>query len=759
MKNPLRKRLPREFKSEFSKYLVIFLFMALTIGFVSGFLVAGSSMITAYDNSFEKYNIEDGHFVVNNELDEATIKNIEADGVKLYENYYIDLDTDVNGDGKDECTVRVFKNRTEVDKICIMKGELPSNQNEIAIDRMFADNNSLEIGDKITVRGKELRVTGLVALSDYSALFSSNTDLMFDSIKFGVAIVNDEYFDSLSNDIKKYSYAFTYNEAPKDETESKEMSDKFMEKLVKEVTVSGNSIADYIPEYSNQAIHFTGDDLGGDKAMMIVLLYILIVIMAFVFAITISHTITKEATVIGTLRASGYTRGELLGHYLTLPMIVTVVAALIGNILGYTLFKDMVAAMYYGSYSLPTYETIWNGEAFVLTTIIPLIIMLLVNVLVLVNKLKLSPLKFIKRDLTKKTKKKAVKLPHFKFFTRFRIRILIQNKVNYIMLFIGIALASVLLLFGLMMKPLLENYQDEITDTMISNYQYVLKGQVEVENKDAEKYSVNSLKIKQDDGEGEEVNVYGIAKDSKYVTDKLPENEVIISSSYAEKYGIDEGDEIELEEIYDSKQYKFKVAGIKKYPSGISIFMTSDMFTDTFGKDEGYFNGYFSNEKLDEIDEKYIATTITIDDLTKVSRQLDKSMGEMFQLLNVFSIVLVIILIYLLTKLVIEKNSNAISMVKILGYNNGEISRLYLIATTWAVVISTLLNMYIATVVIDGIYFEMMKDYPGWLTLYIGPATYVKMFVMIIAAYIVVALLQFRKIKKIPMDEALKNVE
>lgn len=27
------------------------------------------------------------------------------------------------------------------------------------------------------------------------------------------------------------------------------------------------------------------------------------------------------------------------------------------------------------------------------------------------------------------------------------------------------------------------------------------------------------------------------------------------------------------------------------------------MFADTFGKDEGYFNGYFSNEKLDEIDE------------------------------------------------------------------------------------------------------------------------------------------------------------
>jgi len=49
-------------KTDFGKYLVIFLFLTATIGFVSGFLVAGSSMITAYNESFEKYNIEDGNF-------------------------------------------------------------------------------------------------------------------------------------------------------------------------------------------------------------------------------------------------------------------------------------------------------------------------------------------------------------------------------------------------------------------------------------------------------------------------------------------------------------------------------------------------------------------------------------------------------------------------------------------------------------------------------------------------------------------------
>ena len=83
----------------------------------------------------------------------------------------------------------------------------------------------------------------------------------------------------------------------------------------------------------------------------------IIVIMAFVFGITISNTIRKEAGVIGTLRASGYTRKELIGHYMALPVIVTLIGAVIGNILGYTALKKVCAGMYYGSYSLPTYVT------------------------------------------------------------------------------------------------------------------------------------------------------------------------------------------------------------------------------------------------------------------------------------------------------------------------------------------------------------------------------------------------------------------
>ena len=754
MKNPLNKRLPREFLGEFAKYLVIFLFMTATIGFVSGFLVAGSSMIQAYDESFEKYNIEDGHFTLEEEATKELVDSLEKEDVTIYSDFYIEEAVDHNLNGETDSTLRIFKNRTEVNKVCLMEGEMPKSEKEIAIDRMYADNNDIQVGDVIAVGEKELTVTGLVALSDYSALFSDNNDLMFDAVKFGVAVMTPEGFENFEQASLHYSYAWKYQQEPQDEIEEKEKADDFMEVLAQKATIE-----QYVPRYVNQAIQFTGDDMGGDKAMMIVLLYILIVILAFVFSVTINHTIAKEAAVIGTLRASGYTKAEMVRHYLAIPMLVTLLAAVIGNILGYTVFKNMVSSMYYGSYSLLTYETIWNGEAFVLTTIIPMIIMLVANLVSLVHRLTLSPLRFIRRDLSRSKRKKAIRLPHFKFFNRFRLRIVIQNSSSYLTLFVGIVFANILFLFGMMMIPLLSHYQEEVVSHMLADYQYVLKVPVEVEEDLAEKYCVTSLKTVNGDKEGEEISVYGVVEDSEYVAWELPSDGICISDGYAEKYQLEEGDTIVLREAYGKKMYGFQIKGIVEYPVALAVFMPQEEFYNTFDKEEGYFNGYFSNEELTDLKEEYIASCITEDDLTKVSRQLDVSMGEMFQLINVFAVALSTLLIYLLTKLILEKNTNSISMVKILGYENGEIARLYLLATTWVVVLSLIAGMGISTLVIDGIYRAMMSDYSGWLTLYIDPKIYVEMFVMSMAAYLAVALLQFRRIRKIPMEEALKNVE
>lgn len=801
MKSPLRKRLPRELKSEIGKYLIVFILMVTTIGFVSGFLVADGSMLIAYNESFEKYNIEDGNLRTAEQIYKTQREEIEKLGIKLYENFYLEESLD-NGS-----TMRIFKNREEVNRVCLMKGELPAKTGEIAIDRMYADNNSLSVGDTLQSGKKTWKITGLVALSDYSCLFQNNNDSMFDSVKFGVSVVTEDEFDSLKQDKLQYNYSWKYDQKPKTEKEEKEVSEDLMENIGKIVTLEA-----FVPQYQNQAINFTGDDMGSDKAMIIMLLYIVIVIMAFVFGITISNTIRKEAGVIGTLRASGYTRRELVMHYMTLPVLITLVGALIGNILGYTVFKGVCAGMYYGSYSLPTYVTIWNAEAFLLTTVVPVIIMLVVNYGILRHKLKLSPLKFLRRDLSGRKQKRAIRLsPKIKIFSRFRLRVIFQNMSNYIVLFIGILFANLLLMFGLLLPSVLSHYQLEIQDNMLAKYQYMLQVPVsavsgnkfeslvsllefymdsETKNEDAEKFSAYSLNTLPGKYKSEEVLLYGIEPDSKYVkinfddtqdkiesgnteekknegkTDK-PADEikkestgVYISKAYADKFLLHEGDTITLKEKYEKDEYSFKIVGIYDYTAALCVFMPRSDLNDLFDLGDDYYSGYFSDTEITDIKNQYIGSVVNLDALTKISRQLDVSMGSMMGLVNGFAIMIYMVLIYLLSKIIIEKNAQSISMVKILGYTNGEISRLYILSTSVVVVLCLLLSLPIETAVMNVLFREMMlASISGWITLWIDPMIYVQMFGAGIVTYGLVALLEFRRVKKVPMDEALKNVE
>lgn len=760
MRNPLNKRFLRELKGELAKYIVIFVFMTAVIGLISGFLIADGSMYDTYNKSFEKYNIEDGNFELYSKADESVIDKLEKENVTIYENFYKEENVvrhnNIKNDEDSQSTLRFYVNREEIDKVDLMEGSLPEDINEIAIDRMYAVNNDIKVQDTLTVGSRILKVTGLVALSDYSSLFSDNSDTMFDSLKFGVGVVSQKCFDAYDDTHIHYVYSWLYDNKPEDDKEAKLMADDFVK------TISANAIlVNYIPQYINQAIHFTGDDIGSDRSMMIVLLYVLIVIMAFVFAVTTNNTIVKEANVIGTLRASGYTRGELLRHYILLPIIVTIFGALVGNILGYTVFKDIFVATYYGSYSLPTYHTLWNADAFLLTTVVPVIIMLVINIVIIGCRLKLSPLKFLRRDLSGKQKKKAMRLPAFRFFNRFRLRIIIQNMPNYITLFIGILFANVLLLFGIMLGPMLTHYQNEITDKLIAKHQYVLKALVDVDDNAAEKYGVKTLATIEGRLKSEDVLVYGVKDNSIYAdinTASLKDNEVYITNGYADKFRIKKGDKITLKEKYDDNEYEFTVKDMYDYPSSFAIFMSDATFKNVFDKSEDYYSGYFSDNILD-INEKYVATQITLDDLTKVSRQLDRSMGETFNLVKIFAVVLFAVLMFLLTKLIVEKNTTSISMVKILGYSNREISRLYVTSTTIVVVLSVALSIGLSVVIMNYLFRVFMEEMSGWISCYYAPHIFPVMFILNITVYVVISFFMMAKIKKIPMDEALKTVE
>ena len=216
--------------------------------------------------------------------------------------------------------------------------------------------------------------------------------------------------------------------------------------------------------------------------------------------------------------------------------------------------------MYYHSYSLPVFKVVWNANAFLLTTVIPIAILLVINYLALRSMLGLSPLNFLRHDLSKRKKKHVTKLPDFKFLTRFRIRTILQNRSNYITMAIGILMANILFIFSASMLPILNDQTDNVLDHLIANYQYTLKAPVELDDSSAEKYCLTALA----DNDGKEVLVYGIADNSKYLTQvsmPVEKGDIIISKSFMKLNDYKVGDTIKITEKYGDKEYSFRIAG------------------------------------------------------------------------------------------------------------------------------------------------------------------------------------------------------
>ena len=484
---PLASRPPRELKHNIGKYLGIFLLMCGAIALTSGFLLAAHSIGCLIDNMRDEYTIEDGRVITAFEATDAQLEAAEgaADGVggvTFFKNFSIDAAIKKpTGDDGTKRTLRTYTHRTEVDIASYCEGAKPQTDDEIAVDRVFATNNELAIGDKVELEGRAYTICGSMTLPDSQALFPNNSDFTVNTITFGVAEVTDAGFTALEDagGAPTYTYSFTFNDRDLSVAERTDAEKDMVEAL----TDADARVDDLIDADSNQGIGYARDDVDGDSAMWTTLLDIIIVIMAFVFVVLTNATIEEESAVIGTLLASGYRKREIVLHYLALPAIVGILAAGLGCALGVAFFTEPMRSLYYGSYSLPPFHVYWSWEIFFKCAVVPAAALILITLVGLLRKMGKTPLQFLRHEASGKSGTKCgLRLPErMGFVARFRLRIFLRNLGNFATLFVGVAFASLLLLFGLAILPTMTHYADNLETSLVAEHQYTLKAPLELE--------------------------------------------------------------------------------------------------------------------------------------------------------------------------------------------------------------------------------------------------------------------------------------
>lgn len=230
------------------------------------------------------------------------------------------------------------------------------------------------------------------------------------------------------------------------------------------------------------------------------------------------------------------------------------------------------------------YEVLWSAEAFIDTTVIPLILMIVINFAVISSKMKLSPLKFLRNELKKNPKKKAFRLnTKIPFAARFRLRVLFRNIPSCIVMICGIILGAVIIIFDEMFGTLFKDYKIDILDNIICDYRYILTEQIETKNENAEKYCMTEFDFKYKDYTKDSVSVYGIEDNSSYVSADVRNGKTAVSDSISKKYNIGIGDKIALSDAYSkNKSYEFTVDNIYDYDASLSVFISREAYNQTF---------------------------------------------------------------------------------------------------------------------------------------------------------------------------------
>lgn len=206
MKKVLRKRLPRDLKSNLGRYIALILLIVLGIYLVVG--IVGSAEVILHGTEKYRYisKTEDGQFSVFLPLTDDELASLSSDGTLIEEMFYIDISLNSSQ------TLRLFKNRKDIDLIQLKEGRMANADGEAVLERRFAEVNDYSLGDEIEIGGVKLTVVGIGSVPDYDQTLQSFSDTAVQSEQFGLLFVTDSQYayirDNSAQVAEEYVYAY-----------------------------------------------------------------------------------------------------------------------------------------------------------------------------------------------------------------------------------------------------------------------------------------------------------------------------------------------------------------------------------------------------------------------------------------------------------------------------------------------------------------------------------------------------------------------
>ena len=520
-----------------------------------------------------------------------------------------------------------------------------------------------------------------------------------------------------------------------------------------------------------------------------------ILVAALVSMTGMTRMVEEERTQIGTMKALGYTTGQILGKYMFYCLSATFLGCITGLAVGYKVFPFVIMRAYSILYQIrASYMPFILKDAVIITSFSCALAAVTVA-LCCYKVMRPAPAKLMRAEAPAAGKRVLLERigfiwNRFSFFGKVTVRNIFRYKKRMIMTLIGIMGCTALMLCGFALRDSISDILEKHFDTVVNYDSFAMVSDMDGENRD----KLKSI-MKEYDPDAADMLVmqkahtvsYGKNKNSANVyvvesaelgerminfrnrkteeTYSLEQGSVLITEKLASMLGADVGDTINIS-ADDMNAGGVKIAGIVENYIYHYVYILPETYEDAVGDVE--FNMMAFRYDADAETENAMMTEInaldpvvavqTKTELRATFARMMKALTAVVMVLIISATLLAVVVLYNLASINIAERKREIATLEVLGFNDVEVSRyifresmtLTVIGTAFGIGLGRLLSGYvIKTAEIDLVMFGRE----------IHPLSYVLAAVMTIVISLLVDLYMNRPLRKISMVESLKSVD
>ncbi len=627
----------RKIKNNFKRFLSLLCMALLGVGFYAGIQAASPDMLNTLDSYLDTQNVYDIEIVSTLGLTENDLEEIrKIEGVDVAQGTY-SKDAIMKTD-KEEYVVKMIGINENINKVSLIEGNLPNENNEIVVENDFLQENDLKIGDIINFEGdeQEYKIVGTVESPLYFGISRGTTTLGKGQIDYYIYakedIFNQEYYNNIYLTVKNAKEMTTseneYEElventinkieeiqTDREEQRFNEVYGEYIQSLeLQNIPVDRESLPSstwYIfDRTNNQAYSDFIDATEGVSKIGDVFPVIFYIIAILISLISMMRMVEEDRQELGTLKALGFGNFKIILKYIIFSLLATIIGGLIGMAIGFKLLPNIIWEIYTMLFTVPNFVAEFNLEYGLIGLIIGVICICGSSILVACRQLKQMPSVLMRPKSPKMGKK--ILLEKWKFFwskLNFSNKIVVRNLFRYkmraIVTVIGISGCTALILAGFGLK-------DSISNIVTFQFENVLKYDELISlnsNTDIESL-INSLQENEDvvdqvTARMETTRIYNNDKDyevtltiannidelenvislndvdNEYQKIELKDDEVVLSEKLATLLEVEKGDNVTFRNE-DGKEYALKVTAIAENYINNYVYMTKDTYENVF---------------------------------------------------------------------------------------------------------------------------------------------------------------------------------